>query len=171
MGKAFGVGLNLQRRRKTYPHRSAAHAQLIGTPGHYPFDHPPRVQCIAMQNAPLHPRVGQQVVDQDTHALRTPADILNKQAPLVVEMLDIIFQQQAAVAIDTTQRRFQVVRDGIGKGVQFLISHLQLRGTFTNPCFQFGVQAPDLVLGALAFGSVMSAITRRPVKIRSGSRR
>ncbi|PJI52906.1 hypothetical protein CTI14_35690, partial [Methylobacterium radiotolerans] len=64
--------------------------------------------------------------------------------------------QQVREAQDVPQRRAQVVADGVGVRLEFLVHVAQLRGAFAHAVFQVGVQRLEFGLHALAFGDVLA---------------
>ena len=56
--------------------------------------------------------------------------------------------------VDVPQRRPEVVGDGVGERLQFLVGRGQLRRALLHTLLELGVQLPDLIFRALAFGDV-----------------
>src|SRR5579883_1062756 len=67
-----------------------------------------------------------------------------------MDLIAVILKQREAVSIDGTQRRTQIMRNGIAECFQFLVSSLQFGVRF----FDFGALAGKHVLGLLAFANV-----------------
>ena len=94
------------------------------------------------------------VVDELSHAAGVVTHHVEQALAFVVQFVSVVFQQNMGKPIDGTQRRAQVVRDGIGKSFQLLVRLFQLRSTLVYPPFQVAVEFIDLVLGLLEPGDV-----------------
>ena len=102
---------------------------------------------------PRDARKLQQVVNQQSHALRFGTDPIEVLVRPFVELAGIVFGKCEAPAVDAAQRRAQVVRDRIGKRFQFLVGGFELSGALTNPLFQLGVELADLLFRLLSASS------------------
>lgn len=98
------------------------------------------------QLRPAHPGQFQQVVDEQAHGLRGPADPLEIVPPRLVQRPQVILQQGLAEAVDAPEGRPQVVRDGIAEGLQLLVGGLQLGCAFPDALLQFCVEPADFFL-------------------------
>ncbi|EWS65270.1 hypothetical protein Y695_01484 [Hydrogenophaga sp. T4] len=73
-----------------------------------------------------HPREGQQVVDQHAHAAGRSGNRFDVPQVVLIEHRRSALLEQRQIAVDVAQRRAQIVRDRVGKGLQLLV----LRGQF-----------------------------------------
>ena len=85
----------------------------------------------------------EQVVDEGGHALSGRAHPLQVILPGRVELAGVILKQGLAEAVDAPERRPQIVRHGVGEGVEFDVGRLELRRV-----------TPQELVGALALSQV-----------------
>src|SRR5581483_109966 len=71
-----------------------------------------------------------------------------------VEMRRVILLQDAREAINRTERRAQVMRDGIGKRLQLLVGGSELQGPQSDALFEFLVQLSDFFFDPFALSDV-----------------
>src|SRR5438094_341192 len=66
-----------------------------------------------------------------------PSSCTKKARPpsCAIEPIMIVFEQGLAEAVETAERRPQVVRHRIGKGLELLVGRLELRGVAPQPLF------------------------------------
>ena len=69
-----------------------------------------------------------QVLDQTVHACGGGADARQVLAAVLIESLRAVLQQHVAEAVDGEQRGAQIVRHGIGEGLELAIRRFELRG-------------------------------------------
>ena len=79
-----------------------------------------------LERAPSEPREPEQDFDEVRHAVHGAADGVEELPALVVEAGVGVLAEQSAVAGDVPERCPQVVRHGVGEGVQFAIRRLEL---------------------------------------------
>ena len=91
-----------------------------------------RCDHARLQAAPVDVRVRQQVVDQRRHAQRAVADARKVLARLRAQLAVHLRLEQVREAVDRAQRRFQIVRDCIGKAFELVIRALQLVGALAH---------------------------------------
>jgi len=65
-----------------------------------------------------------------------------------------VFSQQIREAIQMTKRRWQIVRYGVSKGLQFSVRRGKLGASFDDPLFQFLIEPLDLFRGTHAHREV-----------------
>ena len=65
-------------------------------------------------------------VDQRLHAAGQPHQRLELGAPLVVELVGVVLDQEAREVVDAAQRLLEVVRGDVGEVVQLLVALVQL---------------------------------------------
>ena len=109
---------------------------LEDLPGHRFHIDPPRFDLLSSQS-----REGQEIVDEPSHPLRLAADHADQASSLDVELGGIVLLDDAGKTIDGPQRCPQIVRDRVGKGIEFLHRGLQLR----SPVLQAGVEFTDFL--------------------------
>ncbi|MCY1539680.1 hypothetical protein D9M68_752790 [compost metagenome] len=97
-----------------------------------------------------HAREGQQIVDQRAHAAGRIGDGGHVAQALVIECRLHALLEQCQKAVDVAQRGTQVVRDGVGKRLQFLVRLFQRAGALGHALFECLVERADLLLGAVA---------------------
>src|ERR1700682_3249377 len=85
----------------------------------------------------------QQIVDQRSHSLRRGADAMQMGLALLWKNLIAVFQKGLAESINAAQRRAQVMRNRIAKGLQFFVRS-----------FQLSRADPYLMFSFLSFGDV-----------------
>jgi len=74
--------------------------------------------------------------------------------PQRVEPLAVLLGKQVGEAVDAAQGRAQVVRDGVGEGLQFAVGNGEFGGALADAVLQLGVEFAHLVLGTLLVGDV-----------------
>ncbi len=79
-----------------------------------------------------HTRQCQQIVNQAAHLLRGFAHKLQVTAALVIQLVSIILKQRQTEAIDSAQRRAQVMGNRIAERLKFAIGRLSLRPRVTQ---------------------------------------
>src|SRR5262249_58882820 len=62
----------------------------------------------------------------------------------------MIFEQQPAVTIDATQRRFQIVSHGIRERLQFSTLSIECRSARSNAFFQLSIEKVKSLFGTAA---------------------
>src|SRR2546422_1180161 len=93
-----------------------------------------------------HFRKCQKIVDEMSHLPRRGFDDRDEPLALIVETVRGVALQQRNKAGDMTQRSAEVVRDGVGKRLEFVVCGFQLRGSFQDTMLQLLVQRVYLCL-------------------------
>ena len=82
--------------------------------------------------ASAHPRELEQVLDQVVHLLAGVADAPKQPLAVRIELGGVAFKEDLAETEDAAQGRAQVVRDGIGEGLQLFVDRFQLGGALRH---------------------------------------
>jgi len=69
---------------------------------------------------------------------------------LVIELVGVVFHQDLAKAVDASQRRPQIVRDGVAEGLQLLVGRVEK----FHGSRQVFIELSRLFLGELSLGDV-----------------
>ena len=93
----------------------------------------------------------QQILDQPAHVAGGIADRREIFPALFVELLAGMLLQQARVRIDVPQRCAQIMRNRIGKCLEFLIDHFELGRAFQHPLLEFSVEPAHFRVSDPAF--------------------
>ena len=93
----------------------------------------------------------EQVVDQTAHARCRLAD--HRQVALArrIEGRSGVLLKQLGKACHVPQRRAQVVRYGVGEGLELLVARIELHGALGK----FVIELPNFVLSPFALGEVV----------------
>ncbi len=102
---------------------------------------------------PAEAREIKQIVDQPLHALAQEHEPIEPPDAFAVELLHIVFKQEARMVVNAAQRLLQIVRSDIGKIVEFLVAALKRLGVADK--FLLGFFAPgDVANDARITGAV-----------------
>src|SRR5262245_46887465 len=79
---------------------------------------------------------------------------MDKGAPFLVKPLQMVFEQQAAVAFDAAQRGFQVMRDGVRESLELARLGVERGGAVGYALFELGVELIERLFNLLALGDI-----------------
>lgn len=110
------------------------------------FDDRIQARRLEVQRVPADSRQIQQLIHQQAHAVDALFDALQVSSCFGVHSGGEVFNQDSGKTADVAERRAQIMRNGIGEGLQFVIGCRQLRCAFFHPLFKFLVELADLAL-------------------------
>ena len=93
-------------------------------------------------------RQRQQAINQLVHLVAGNFDLIQEQFGLALQLAAEILLKRLAEADHGAKRRAQVMRNGVGETVQFLVGGGEYGGAFDHALFQVGVDAVDIRFGA-----------------------
>src|SRR4051812_8725127 len=105
-----------------------------------------QVHWDKLELATVQPAVLQQVQEQQIHVFRRAFDALKIIKTFAIEVSAHVLAQELGEAPDGTQRRSEIVRNGITESFQLAV-HL---GEVINPALQLAIQRFDLGFGGSA---------------------
>ncbi len=94
---------------------------------------------------------------------------LSSRLPSSSSLSAVVFQQDVREAVDGAQRRAQVVRNRIGKRLQFLVGRFQLRRALGDALFQFLIELADFFFRLLRSMRVRSTMMPKAISPASSS--
>jgi len=104
----------------------------------------------ALHLGATHSGKAEHIVNELPHMLGFGAHPFQVRPPLVIQPWAIVFQECQGPAVNSAQRRPQVVGNRITERLQFPVGRLQLGGAFPDAPFQFAVEGADFGLRLLA---------------------
>ncbi len=102
---------------------------------------------LLRQGGPAQAGEGEQIVDQRPHPLCAVADGLEITATFGRKQIPVILQDRMGETVHRPERCPEIVRNRIGKRLQFLVRQLELLRPFRHTMFQGEIQLLDLLLG------------------------
>src|ERR1051325_11715667 len=109
------------------------------------LDQVAQIKGASLQLAPRDARQAQQIVDELAHTHRGCAHSPDQVRSALVERAHgVIPGQNLGETLDTAQRRAQIVRDGIAKGLEFAIRFLEFPGAALDLLLQVLVELEDI---------------------------
>ena len=105
---------------------------------------------------PADTRQVKEVINQHSHVLGFRANTVKVLAPLLIKTLAAIFQQCEAPSIDAAKGGTQIVRNGMGEGLQFMVGRFQFRRPRTHPLLQFSIEPVEFLFRLFALGDILN---------------
>ena len=102
------------------------------------------VHWLQLQALPADSREGEETINHFTHFSRAVGDDLEQATFALFESAFHLFGQHLGKTVGGPYRGAKVVRDGITKGLEFLVGGRQFGGAFVHPLVEDFVEPPQL---------------------------